>query len=99
MPERRNRIIEEIARNKLVEKIIKKIGRYEDETNLQDLAQDIYVELLFTDEALLNKLYDNSQLNYYITRIVKNNIISKTSNYYYKYKKQKFEELNDERID
>lgn len=99
MPATRNRIIEEIARNKLVEKIIKKIGRYEDETNLQDLAQDIYVELLFTDEALLNKLYDNSQLNYYITRIVKNNIISKTSNYYYKYKKQKFEELNDERID
>lgn len=39
-------IIEELAKNKVVEEIISNINRTETQFNIQDLVQDIYLSLL-----------------------------------------------------
>lgn len=80
-------VVNELARKKLVESIIKKINRAEQPRNLQDLAQDIYLQLLTKNTDKIIELYQNKQLKFYITRIVLNNICSNTSPYYTKYKK------------
>lgn len=59
---------------------------------MNDLEQDIYVELLEKDDDVIETLYNKNQLNYYLTRMVINNINSKTSRYFYKYKKDKLKQ-------
>lgn len=53
----------------------------------EDLVQDIYLTLLEKDQDLLKELADKKQLIFYLTKIITNNIRSKTSPYYYKYKR------------
>ena len=53
----------------------------------EDLAQDIYLTLLEKDQQFLKELNEKKQLIYYITKIITNNVRSKTSPYYYKYKR------------
>lgn len=76
-----------IAENDILKDIIRNIGFTENKTNLQDLEQDIYLELLERDDDLLPNLYKANQLKYYLSRIVINNIRSKNSRYFYRYKK------------
>ena len=76
-------IITSLAKEKKVEEIVNNILPYK--TWQDDLVQDIYIELLEKDVTLLEDLYNKNQLKYYIVRIVKNNVISKTSRYYKKY--------------
>ncbi len=99
-------IINYVANSKIVEEIIGGItySKFENKENLQDLAQDIYLQLLQMDTKKLNDLYCKNQLRYWITRIITNNIHSKTSPYYYQYKKAQRQsvsvseiDLNDER--
>lgn len=80
-------IVDEIARDRLVEKIVFRINRNESESDLKDLCQDIYIELLRKGDKLVD-LYNNNQLNFYIARMVLNNICSSTSPYYMKYKRR-----------
>lgn len=82
-------IINEIANDRLIEDIIEGItySKFENPENLKDLSQDIYLQLLLMDNRKINELYSNKQLRYWITRILTNNIHSKTSPYYYQYKK------------
>lgn len=84
----RYKIIEQLAKERTIEKIISNISKGEEEReNLEELAQDIYLELLDkTSEELIAQLYKDNQLIFYITRIIILNIRSKTSPYYYKYK-------------
>lgn len=79
-------IIEEIAKNKIVETIIDNVskGTFPD---TDDLSQDIYVELLSKPEEKIQQLYENNQLNYFIATMVKNNLFSVNSRYYYNYQK------------
>ena len=64
------------------------------DSDLQDLQQDIFLSLYDKPESLLVQLYDNKQLNYYIAKMLKNNIFSTNSPWYIKYKKSlKFEEV------
>ena len=44
------------------------------DSDLQDLAQDMFLSLYDKPESLLVQLYDNKQLNYYIAKMIKNNI-------------------------
>lgn len=94
-------IINEIANNGLVEEIINGVSysKFENKENLKDLAQDIYLQLLQMDNKKLNDLYCNNQLRYWITRIITNNIHSKTSPYYYQYKKAQMQSVNINDID
>jgi hypothetical protein len=79
-------IIEELALNKTIEEIIHNIAQTKDDT-LNDLAQMLYEDLLMKDEEKIVQLYESEQLQYFITRMVLNSINSKTSRYYYAFKK------------
>lgn len=85
-------IFKEIAEKQLVEKIIKNLGvspKYRD-----DLAQEVYIIILEYDRDKITEMYNNKQLNFFLTRIIKNQINSVTSPFYRKYRK--FYELTDE---
>jgi hypothetical protein len=84
-----NKLIEKIANEKIVEGIINNIAKDTSDEDLKDLANDIYLELLEKNEDCLLAIYDRGQIQYYLTRIVLNNINSKTSRFYYIYKKNK----------
>lgn len=85
----RRKIINEIANDGLIEEIIGGItySKFENNENLKDLAQDIYLQLLQMSTDKLNDLYIRKQLRFWIARIITNNIFSKTSPYFYLYKK------------
>lgn len=94
-------IINEIANNGLVEEIIQGVSysKFENQVNLQDLAQDIYLQLLQMDTAKINELYFKKQLRFWVTRIITNNIHSKTSPYFYTYKKEQMQSVSIDDID
>ena len=76
-------IIDTIARQRLVEKICSKFKiDYRD-----DLSQMVYLCLLEKDDELIEQLWDNKQLNFYIASIVKTQVCSTTSTYYRLYAK------------
>lgn len=94
-------IINEIANNGMVEEIIQGVSysKFENTENLKDLTQDIYLQLLQMRTDKLNELYDKGQLRYWIARIVVNSIHSKTSPYFYAYKKEQMQSVNINDID
>ena len=94
-------IINEIANGGLVEEIIQGVSysKFENTENLKDLTQDIYLQLLQMDNAKINELYFKNQLRFWVTRIITNNIHSKTSPYYYQYKKEQRQSVNINDID
>lgn len=90
-------IIKTIAEYNILHDIIKNIGgSTETKINLQDLEQDLYLELIEKGDGKLEYLYETGQLEYYLTRIVLNNIRSKTSRYYYRYKLHEKYEKDEE---
>lgn len=82
-----NEVVGIIARDNLVRKIIDKVtdsGKTAaDPTSLGDLENDIYLSLL-EDEKIVG-IYEQGHANYYIARIVINNICSSSSRYYRNY--------------
>ena len=94
-------IINEIANVGLVEEIIQGVSysKFENKENLKDLTQDIYLQLLQMDNTKINELYFKKQLHFWVTRIITNNIHSKTSPYYYQYKKVQRQSVSIEDID
>ena len=91
------KIIDEISKQKIVEEIVYNIGSKGDE-DLKDLIQDIYINLLEKEDNLIETLYDTNQLKFYIIRMVVNNIHSKNSPYYTKYKKDKINKVKIEEL-
>lgn len=91
------KIIDEISKNKIVEEIVYNIGSKDDE-DLKDLVQDIYINLLEKEDSLIENLYSTNQLKFYIVKMVVNNIHSKNSPYYTKYKKDKINKVNIEEL-
>lgn len=53
-----------------------------------DFVQDIMMILLKMDKEKIEEMYTNNQLNFFITRIVKNQWFSNTSPFYKVYRKQ-----------
>ena len=90
-------IIQEISKDKIVEEIVYNIGSKGDE-DLKDLIQDIYINLLEKEDNLIETLYNTNQLKYFIIRMVVNNIHSKNSPYYTKYKKNKINKVKIEEL-
>ena len=91
------KIIDEISKDKLVEEIVYNIGDRGDE-DLKDLIQDIYINLLEKEDSLIENLYSTNQLKFYIVKMVVNNIHSKNSPYYTKYKKDKINKVKIEEL-
>ena len=82
-----NKAVERIAKERIVEGIVTNVVRNDKDEDYRDLINEIYLTLLEKDEEFLNGIYERNQIQYFITRIVLNNINSKTSPYYYKYRR------------
>ena len=54
---------------------------------LDDIVHEVFLQI-YSNPERLKQLIDNKQLKYYFIRLCKNNYYSKTSKYYYKYKRQ-----------
>lgn len=87
-------IINNIAKDRMVETIVANVAKDTTDEDLTDLCQDIYLALMEKDEETIEDLYAKKQLNYYITRMVINNIDSSTSRYFYNYKKNKLKQIS-----
>lgn len=89
-------IIAEWAAQRKVEQILMNIiKRHQLSDYEEDLAQDIYLTLLKDPDEKIISLYEKNQSNYYISRLLSNNVNSRTSRYYYLYRRFR---LNSEPI-
>ena len=79
--------VQKIADQRLVEKIVAKItssgATAQDADSLKDLCQDIYLSLL--EDEKFASIYEEGHQNFWVTRIVMNNIMSSSSRYYRQY--------------
>lgn len=89
MPEKltNEEIVNKLAKSRTVEIIIQNLQKRKISDIERDLAQDTYIFLLGLDNDLLNKLYTNKEINYYIVKVLKNNLYSTTSKFYHCYRK------------
>lgn len=83
----KSQIINKIAKERMAEEIVSNVAKTSDLTqnSLDDLCQDIYVQLMLKDDSLIEQLYENKQLKFYIARMAVNQIHSTLSPYFYNY--------------
>ena len=62
-----------------------------------DLVQDILIELL--NQTKIVDLYEKGQLKFYVMRIVRNNIQSNTSRFFYRYRRFSLRNSGPERLE
>lgn len=79
-------LVRRLAEEKVVEGLIKKeVPTHKPEYS--DLAQDIYIDLLEKPEEKLVRLESASLLRPYLSKMVRNNIHSNSSRFYYQYRR------------
>ena len=78
-------VVEYIAQSKLIQECILVVTGGVWRSEYDDLVQDILIELL--DQSKVVDLYKKGQLKFYIMRVVRNNIQSATSRFYYRYRR------------
>lgn len=78
-------VVELIAKEGWVEECIKTVSGGVWRSEYNDLAQDVLIELL--DQEKIVSLYQRNQLKFYIMRIIRNNLQSSTSRFYYRYRR------------
>lgn len=81
--EENKRIVEEIVKTGLLDDIVAKITRHSTDENLNDLKGEVLFSLLLNDK--LPGIYERNELNFYLARIVMNNVASNTSPFYRTY--------------
>lgn len=90
-------VIEELAASATVEKIVYRLLTGSKNRPgfdaPQDLIQDVYIYLLDKNDDLICTLYQKGEIGYYILRMVKNQLFSDHSYYFYKY--LRFRTLSD----
>lgn len=93
-------VIEEIAKQKLVEKIVYQINRNENQEDLFDLIQDVYLILLTKPPEIIQGMYKRKELNFYIANIVYTQVRSSSSPYHrtYRLPRLKTKELNENMV-
>ena len=84
-----NQIINELAKNKVIEKLVANISPDDNSQDNQDLSQLIYLTLLEKPNPLIEDLYSKGELIFYVIRIITRNVYSTTSPYYRTIKKFK----------
>ena len=80
-------VINIIAREHLVEKIVTKLlsSSKNPFDCPEDLIQDVYLLLIEKSDKLIVDLYERGELGYYILKVVRNQLLSVNSKYYYTY--------------
>lgn len=81
----KNQIIEELYRSKEFNDCI---GKMEPEHLRDDLRAEVTLILLETDERKLMEMHDKKVLNFFTARIIINQVFSKTSPFYKRYRQQ-----------
>lgn len=79
-------VVEYIARSKLIQECIKVVTGGVWRAEYDDLVQDLLVEFLNQGKKIVD-LYEKNQLRYYVVRVVRNNLQSATSRFYYRYRR------------
>ena len=72
-------IIETLAQEKRVEALVENIAHHSLTADLKDLCQMVYMILLEYDEVKLQDLWENDQMNFFLTRIILNQYRSSNS--------------------
>lgn len=88
----KKQVINILASNKVIEKLMKKYNFSSPYS--KDLCQDLYIELLNKDENLIVGLYERNEIEFYIRKMISNNVNSSTSPFYKNY--EKFRKTTDE---
>ncbi len=93
----KQKIIQTLCENKVVENIVLKKINFLDIDLKYDLIQEVYLILLEKDENKIIDSYINNKLLNYVKRIIYLTINSKTSPFYFKYLKynQNKTEINE----
>ena len=80
-------VLDIIAREHLVDRIVNKLlsSSKNPFDCPEDLIQDIYLLLLQKDDDLIINLYNKGEIGYYILKVVRNQLLSVNSKYYYTY--------------
>ena len=84
---RKNKIITKLYNEGLVQTLV---SRYADDLlpqDLEDITQDIFVYICEFSEEKIERLFDDNILNFYVVKIIKNQMKSKTSAIYKNYRK------------
>lgn len=90
----KDEIVAAMARDGFVERLVREHKDFNRNPYTADLSQDIYITLLNYDEGLIRRLWTDGSMEYFIRRIIKNNLYSTTSNFYYNY--QRFRKNSNE---
>ena len=85
MKEQLREVVEYIARSKLIQECILVVTGGVWRSEYDDLTQDVLIELLNQEKIV--GLYQRGQLKYFIMRIIRNNIQSNTSRFFYRYRR------------
>ena len=85
-------VINILARNKVIERLVKQYNF--SSPYCKDLCQDLYIELLNKEDKLIVGLYERNEIEYYIRKMISNNVNSSTSPFYKNY--EKFRKTTDE---
>ena len=93
----KNRIVNELAKNKVVETMCVNMGV--EQSYFDDLVQEIYLIILEYDDNKIIKMYEQNQIKFFITRIIKNQYFSKNSTFYKKYKMYDQRQDNNKEIE
>lgn len=62
----------------------------------EDFYQDLYIIMADKDQDKMKKIYDNNEMMQYVYIIIRNNLQSKNSRYYYTYRKPIGSDYNEE---
>lgn len=89
-------VIDIIAKEHIVERIVNKLlsSSKNPFDCPEDLIQDVYLLLIEKSDKLIVDLYERGELGYYILKVVRNQLLSVNSKYYYTY--IKFRAQSDE---
>ena len=90
-------VVELVAREGWVEECIRTVSGGVWRSEYSDLVQDILIEFLSQEKIV--DLYKKNQLKFYIMRVVRNNIQSATSRFFYKYRRFSLRNLGPERLE
>ena len=78
-------VVEYIARSKLIQECILIVTGGVWRSEYDDLVQDVLIELLNQEKIV--GLYLKGELKYYVVRVVRNNLQSCTSRFFYRYRR------------
>ena len=78
-------VVEYIARSKLIQECILIVSGGVWRSEYDDLVQDVLIELLNQEKIV--GLYLKGELKYYVVRVVRNNLQSCTSRFFYRYRR------------